>query len=219
MGSRRFSDEQERCIRLAYEAGESSLVLAEVWGTNHHTIKDAVRRAGGQIRRQGGPRKVGNRVISKPGVLVTLSENDPMYDMDTAGRGRVLEHRLVMARHLGRPLRSDEQVHHINGDRLDNRIENLQLRQGAHGSGVRHQCLDCGSDNVVPIQIGGSPLPDEQQCSFTTAAGVQCCRDRGHTGAHDTTYMFEERLGPSRPCIPVGMPHYGTEKGEEGYGS
>lgn len=72
---------------------------------------------------------------------------------DRRGRWVVREHRLVVARALGRPLLPTEQVHHIDGDRANNAIENLQLRQRAHGVGVVLVCNACGSSDVGAVGL------------------------------------------------------------------
>ena len=55
----------------------------------------------------------------------------------TEGAPHVLEHRLVMAVLLDRPLVRGESVHHRNGDRLDNRPANLELWSSRQPSGQR----------------------------------------------------------------------------------
>lgn len=73
------------------------------------------------------------------------------------GFGYVKEHKIVMEQQIGRYLRDDESVHHIDGDRANNDPANLQLRGKRHGNGFVQVCGDCGSHNVIALPIATKP--------------------------------------------------------------
>lgn len=62
-----------------------------------------------------------------------------------------LEHRVVMERSLGRPLLDHEEVHHRNGQRADNRLENLELWSTSQPSGQRVQDKLCWAIEIVKL--------------------------------------------------------------------
>jgi len=64
----------------------------------------------------------GGRTVDKKGYTLIYKPNHP-----NAVGNYMLEHRLIMEQHLGRLLERDEDVHHINHDPSDNRLENLML--------------------------------------------------------------------------------------------
>lgn len=65
----------------------------------------------------------GGRSLTRQGYVIVKNYTHPHRTSNNYYR----EHRLVMEKHLGRILRKDEHVHHLNGIKSDNRIENLVL--------------------------------------------------------------------------------------------
>lgn len=72
----------------------------------------------------------------------------------------VLEHRLVMERHLGRPLRAEEVVHHINGNRSDNRVENLRVIENSSTHMREHGLERWDTDEAVRLRNAGLTYKD-----------------------------------------------------------
>lgn len=76
----------------------------------------------GKCLRELNPAWKGGKVIDN-GYICILKTDHPYCD----NKGYVREHRLIMEQHLGRYLKKEEIVHHINGIKDDNRIENLKI--------------------------------------------------------------------------------------------
>lgn len=146
-----------------YQHGIGCEELAEMYDVAPTTITRWVKESGGEVRPAGFQRGEAHHdwkggIIPTPdGYLLELvREDDPFFEMGQrkVGSSRyAFQHRLVMARHLGRPLEPYETVHHIDGDIQNNVIENLQLRNGKHGSGVALCCADCGSHNIIEQEL------------------------------------------------------------------
>ncbi len=88
-------------------------------------------------------------------VLIYVSSHDFFYPMVNSN-GYVFEHRLVMARSLGRNLHSWEVVHHKNHIKDDNRIENLQLV-----SADKHTQITLLENRVAHLEIRVTQLEAE----------------------------------------------------------
>jgi len=112
---------QMRCMSCA----------GKVYASNHHqrgTLSHSWK--GGKTKNTSGY------------IMVKIEPDHPYYSM-ARKQGYVLEHRLIVASKLGRPLLKTEQVHHINGIKDDNRPDNLKLVSLLDHNIRTELCSDC----------------------------------------------------------------------------
>lgn len=165
-----IGDEAQREMRRLYESGASVRKISIASGYNPRHVRRVLgisQRPQSAVRGEGHHSWKGGRTVTSGGyTAVKVTPDDPMFVMANKRKNRpsenyVLEHRLVMARALGRPLEYHETVHHIDGDITHNDLSNLQLRFGRHGKGVAMRCNACGSHDIkaAPLANVNSTTP------------------------------------------------------------
>ncbi len=99
---------------------------------------ESLRKHGDPLKRRTHTKRFsGKRLLSKEGyVWIYLPEHHLANKM-----GYVIEHRMIMEEMLGRPIRKNENVHHLNGNKQDNRPENLELWVKDQPCGQRREDL------------------------------------------------------------------------------
>lgn len=94
------------------------------WQKGHHNsrktefVKNDIR-----LLKENHPQWKGGKWTNKHGYILALNPEHPYCDSN----GYIMEHRLVMEKHLNRYLKPEEVIHHINRIKNDNRIKNLKL--------------------------------------------------------------------------------------------
>lgn len=102
---------------------EIKRMLCETKKSKYHICSNKCKKIALKTTGKEKHKNFKGKFKSSDGYILVRDYNHPNSD----GYGYVREHRLIMEKRLGRLLNKSEVVHHANGNREDNRIENLRL--------------------------------------------------------------------------------------------
>ncbi len=125
---KKYGVSEDEIVRLYVEENLSLKKVSKKMRTSPIGILEILRKNRVKMKPKGAPRgekhykfKGGTHI--KSGYRWILQNNHPYSNC----KNYVLEHRLVMEKHLGRYLKSNEVMHHLDGNKLNNHIDNLYL--------------------------------------------------------------------------------------------
>ena len=126
-----MSDEEfKKFLIREYKSGLTQREIADKLSVSAACITKYFKKYGIKTRTKSelasgnkNPNWHGGKRTVKEGYVLVYAPDHPNCHKD----GTMYEHQIIMEKHIGRLLKKDEVVHHINGNRSDNRIENLML--------------------------------------------------------------------------------------------
>jgi len=140
-----------------------------VWRINNTDLKEFINRHVKGNNKVGRRYKIKDRsnIVSKGYVYIYKPDHPKAYKYN----GYVAEHVLVVEQHLKRHLQDKEEVHHINGNKKDNRIENLRVYEDRsahlkHGHGEWHRLKVTIIKQLSHGITGIKSLPDSDRLAF-----------------------------------------------------